>query len=289
MRLRCVFLALVSLSSSLSAQAATDIFLASLTQRDGRVVVGTPINITKRDGYDNQPSFTPDSRAVLYTSTREDAQSDIYRYDIASHATSRVTNTAESEYSATVMPGGTRFSVIRVEKDSAQRLWSVALDGSDPRLVVESLKPVGYHAWLDQNTLVMFVLGNPNALVYGDLRTMRMDTLARGIGRSLAKLPNAPGFSFTQTVDSAARVRISTGLGATAADVVSLPRRVQDLAWLSNGALLIGSGAKLMQWQRGDAQFTDVIDLASAGIADITRLAVSPDGQWLAFVAMPRP
>src|SRR5205085_5230181 len=115
-------------------------------------------------GYGNQPSFLPDSRAILYTSRREDGQSDIYRYDIGSAATTGVTTTPESEYSATVMPGGRRFSVIRVEKDSTQRLWSFALDGSDPRIVVESLKPVGYHAWLDATTLAMFVLGSPNAL-----------------------------------------------------------------------------------------------------------------------------
>ena len=32
--------------------------------------------------------------------------------------------------------GGTRFSVIRVERDSTQRLWSFALDGSDPQLML---------------------------------------------------------------------------------------------------------------------------------------------------------
>ena len=152
---------------------ATDIYLAPLSIRDdGRPVVGTPVNITNRPGYDNQPSFTPDSRAILFTSIREDGQSDIYRYDIASKAIARVTSTPESEYSATVMPGGQRFSVIRVEHDSTQRLWSFALDGSDPQLLVlAALKPVGYHAWIDPNNLALFVLGNPNALVHYDLRS----------------------------------------------------------------------------------------------------------------------
>jgi dipeptidyl aminopeptidase/acylaminoacyl peptidase len=289
MLIRRSMMALLGIAASLNAQAPTDVYLARLTVQNGRLSVGAPTNFTNRPGYDNQPSFTPDSRAVLYTSTREDAQSDIYRYDIAAKTIRRVTNTAESEYSATVMPGAKRFSVIRVERDSAQRLWSFALDGSDPQLVIESLKPVGYHVWLDANTLAMFVLGSPNALVFGDLRTKKMDTLARGIGRSLAKLPNAAGFSFTQTVDSAPRVRSMTGPGATPVDVVSLPRRVQDLAWLPNGSLLVGSGAKLMMWQQGASAFSELVDLTSVGITDITRLTVSPDGQWLAFVAVPRP
>ena len=33
----------------------TDIWLADLTLRDGRVSLGTPVNVTARAGYDNQP------------------------------------------------------------------------------------------------------------------------------------------------------------------------------------------------------------------------------------------
>src|SRR5204862_4083906 len=100
------------------------IYLAHVTNTGGVVKVETPVNITNRTGYDNQPSFTTDGRAILYTSTREDAQADIYRYDIASKSITRLTKTApESEYSAIVMPRGDRFSVIGVEKDSTLRIW----------------------------------------------------------------------------------------------------------------------------------------------------------------------
>src|SRR5690349_23137595 len=100
---------------------STDIYLLPLQVTGMGIHVGTPVNITNRPGYDNQPSFTPDSRAILFTSVRADAQSDIYRYDMAMKATTRVTSTPESEYSATVYGDGTRFSVIRVERDSTQR------------------------------------------------------------------------------------------------------------------------------------------------------------------------
>src|SRR5690349_17822283 len=81
---------------------STDIYLAPLRQQGGRWLVGAPVNITNRPGYDNQPSFTPDSRSVLFTSVRGDGQADIYRYDRRTRSTSRLTNTPESEYSATV-------------------------------------------------------------------------------------------------------------------------------------------------------------------------------------------
>ncbi|HEY4129976.1 MAG TPA: hypothetical protein VGM50_05140, partial [Gemmatimonadaceae bacterium] len=191
--------AMVALSARANAQAApsTDIFLAPLTITAAAITVGTPTNVTNRPGYDNQPTFTPDSRAILFTSTHDEAQSDIYRYTLATKAIARVTSTPESEYSATIMPGGQRFSVIRVEHDSAQRLWSFAMDGSDPRLLVPTVKPVGYHAWIDPDNLALFVLGNPNALVHYDLRSGHADTLARNIGRSLAPTIGGGGFSFT--------------------------------------------------------------------------------------------
>ena len=176
-------LVLLAAASTLGAQApATDIFLAPLTVQRGRPVVGAAVNITNLPGYDNQPSFTPDSRSILFTSNRDGPQTDIYRYDLASKSTTRVTTTTESEYSPTAMPGGRRFSVIRVEKDSAQRLCSFTLDGTDPQVILPALKPVGYHAWLDDDHLALFVLGSPNALVYASVKSGKADTLARGRG-----------------------------------------------------------------------------------------------------------
>ncbi len=276
--------------SRVEAQAppSTDIYLAPLSKVGGRAVVGTPVNITNRPGYDNQPSFTPDNRAILFTSVRDDGQSDIYRYDIATHATSRVTSTPESEYSATVMPGGRRFSVIRVERDSTQRLWSFAMNGSDPKLVLRALSPVGYHVWIDASTLALFVLGRPNALVHADVRSGRADTLARNIGRSLLRLPNRSGFSYVKIGDSGSVLATMDWPSRVTHDLVALPRRVQDVAWLAANVAVVGSGTRLLSWRRGQTGWTTLADLGANGLTDITRLAVSPNGRWIAIVAVPR-
>src|SRR5262245_14998284 len=281
-------LVLLAAASTLGAQAPADIFLAPLTMQGGRPVVGAAVNITNVPGYDNQPSFTPDSRSILFTSNRDGrGQTDICGDGVGGKSRSRVTTTTESEYSATVMPGSRRFSVIRVEKDSTQRLWSFTLAGTDPQVILPALKPVGYHAWLDDDHLALFVLGSPNVLVYASVKSGKADTLVRGIGRSLARMPTSPGFSFTQLVDSAQRVRTLTGPGATPRDVVSLPRGSQDLTWMPDGTLLTGSGNKVLSWQSGAIAWATAGDLA--GLREITRLAVSPDGKWLAIVAMPSP
>jgi len=267
---------------------STDIFLAPLDIERGVPVIGAPVNITSRQGYDNQPSFTPDGSAILFTSIHEDGQSDIYRYDLVSKQIARVTATPESEYSATVMHGGKRFSVIRVEKDSTQRLWSFALDGSDPRLVLENAKPVGYHAWIDADNLALFVLGSPNALVHADVRSGTSDTLARAIGRSLHALPKGSGFSFLQRSDSAWALTLMSWPSRESRTVGTLPPGGEDVAWLAADVVIASSGSKIFYRRTGSSSWSVAADLAAAGLANVTRMSVSPDGRWLAIVAIPK-
>ncbi len=131
------------------AQTGSDILLAPVKIQKGRITVGKPVNITNRPGYDNQPSFTPDGRAVLFTSLREDKQADTYRYDLKTGRAERLTKTSESEFSAVSAPGGKTFFTVRVEADQTQRLWQFQADGSSPKLVLDAIKPVGYFAFAD--------------------------------------------------------------------------------------------------------------------------------------------
>lgn len=299
----CIAAALaLSLSSVLFAQRATppgtDIFLASVRVGNGTPVLGAPVNITQRPGYDNQPSFTPDSREILFTSVREDAQADIYRYELASKRTTRITSTPESEYSATVYGDGTRFSVIRVERDSAQRLWSFRLDGSDPRLVFTDIKPVGYHAWVDSTTVAMFLLGSPNALVLADTGSGQPDTLARDIGRSLVPLPNGNGFSFVQRGRDSSWVLTAVDVRGSGRDrhtmvlpLTRMPPGADYITWVEPAVAIAGAGTRLMLWRGSgkNPQWTELADLARYGLRRISRLTLSPNRAWLAIVAEPGP
>ena len=83
-------LLLGTLTATTAAQSATDIYLGTLTFIDGRSRIDELRNITNRNGYDNQPSFSADGRGVLYTSIR-DGQADTYYYDIAGATIRRVT------------------------------------------------------------------------------------------------------------------------------------------------------------------------------------------------------
>ncbi|MDT7604642.1 MAG: hypothetical protein QOF61_2639, partial [Acidobacteriota bacterium] len=176
----------------------TDIFVVELKSEGGKLVFGQPANITRRVGYDNQPSFLPDGQTLLFTSQREGDQTDIYRYDLRTRATTQLTSTPESEYSPTLMPGGKFFSVVRVEADKTQRLWKFPLAGGAASLVLDNVKPVGYHLWLDARTLALFVLGDektkqPNTLQLASLAKDRptaieVSTEHVNVGRSLQRV-----------------------------------------------------------------------------------------------------
>jgi hypothetical protein len=269
------------------AQAATDLFLVSFHETAGRIVVDGVTRLTDRDGYDNQPHFLTDGEAVLYTSIDAAGQADIHRIDLTTLRATRVTNSApESEYSATPMPGGARFSAIRVEADSAQRLWSFRLDGTDARPVIEGLRPIGYHAWVDSTLVVVFVLGDPATLRLVDPARGEASTLARDIGRAIQRIPGRRAVSFVQREgDAPGRIMsYDVGTGAVAPLINELEGNEYH-AWTPSGVLVSARGATLVQWTPGDESWRDVADLASYGIGAISRLAVSPRGGRMVVVS----
>ena len=287
---RLALVACATVTTPLAAQGppGSDIFVASLAIRDGRAVLGQPVNVTERAGYDNQPFFLPDGSAIYYTSYRN-GQADVYRYDLATGKHTQLTDTPESEYSPTPMPEGRRFSVVRVEADSTQRLWTFALDGSDARLLIPSVAPVGYHAWLTQDVVALFVLGTPNTLQIVHLSAGRPDTIAENVGRSLVRVPGSSQISFVQ--------RTADGEGwVTRQDTASTVHRIVRLpgddyfASTPDGTLFSANGSSIY-WYRPelDESWVEIADFSAAAIGGITRIAVSPRGDRIAFVAADPP
>ncbi|MDH3495157.1 MAG: hypothetical protein OER21_00125 [Gemmatimonadota bacterium] len=272
------------LPSAAAAQVpGTDIYLVPLRVDGHRARLGTPTNVTARPGYDNQPFFLPDGSGFLYTSIRDDGQADIYRYDLATGTVTRLTETPESEYSPTPIPEQTAFSVVRVERDSTQRLWAFELDGSHPRLLLANVAPVGYHAWTTGGAVALFVLGTPPTLhvAYPDSGESRV--VAEDIGRVLVGSADDPRLLFTVREGEGFAVHMLDLDGDYTARLVDTPGR-DFFAWWQ-GVLFASDGTRLLTRHPGeDSTWMDAGDLAPYGVREITRLAVSPDGRWLAVV-----
>ena len=280
-------LCVVMSADNARAQGGTDIFVASLQQTGRSVTMGAPVNVTKRAGYDNQPSFTPDGSSLLYTSIGDDGQASTWTVRLSGGTPTRLTNTALGVFSPTVMPDGKSFSVIRVEADSTQRPWKFPVGGGEPSLVLEGIKPVGYHAWVNPRTLALFILGNPATLQVADLATGTATIVASNIGRALVKVPHHEAVNFVQIEDSAQWLAEYDLAKKSTRRLGRLPEGADYVAWTPRGALLTASGSKLYRWN--DGAWAVVADLASAGVRNISRLAVNPAGDQLAFVAADAP
>lgn len=264
---------------------STDIFVADLSIGGVEMKLGEARRVTTWEGYDNQPSFTPDGRAILYTSIRADAQADIYRYNFSDGSTARLTETAEAEYSPTVTPDGKFVSVVRVERDSTQRLWKFPLAGGEAVLVLEKFKPVGYHAWADERTLALFILGRPATLQVVDARTGEYGVIATNVGRSLARVPRTQKVSYVHKLGAEEWLikEYDTRTHAKRTLTKTLSGS-EDYAWTPDGALLMARDSKLYAWRPG-GDWKELADFAAAGLKSITRIAVSPSGDRVALVA----
>jgi Peptidase family M28 len=298
----CVPIALAEAQTPLPAPAAgtpnTDIFLSRITMRDGALTVQPPLNLTRRDGYDNQPSFDAAGRAIFYTrrapnallrDSVRDVQTDIWRYALDGSTHGPVAITAESEYSPQITADGSAITVVRVERDSAQHLWRFPLsaDGKPERLVGR-VKPVGYYAWVGSQ-VVMFVLGSPATLQLMDTVSGQLDTIARDIGRGVKRVPGTSRVSFVQKAGAQWYIdELDLGTKLVKRLIATLPTQ-EEYAWVDSTTMVAASGTTLRTWTRGTSEWTIAADLSFAPLTNISRVTTDPTGNWLAFVAVPTP
>jgi hypothetical protein len=276
-----------SAPAAAAAVPSTDIYLYRLSR--GFIPFRSRlVNITNRPGYDNQPAF--DGSAILYTSIRG-GQADIYRFE--NGRSTAVTSTPESEYSPAVSPDGKSITVVRVERDSTQRLWRFPNDSSAPSVVLRDIKPVGYFAWLDSTTLALFVLGNPNTLQIADTRTGTGRVVTTNIGRSLQRVPGGRRASFVhrvgdkwvlKTVNPEARADGSWDIET----IATLPDSADYVIWKSPTELYTAAGSRIFRMRRPGTRWEPIADFSGSGLRHISRLALHPNGGELALVAEDR-
>lgn len=285
MRTRVAAAMLALTGATAGAQAGTDIFLVPLTRAAGAYqTAGEARNITARAGYDNQPHFEPDRESLLFTSGR-DGDTDIYRYDILTGRTEQLTETSENEYSPTVTPDRRGFSVIRGTQQFLERFDR---SGKNPTVILPGIIPVGYHAWVDEENVVLFVLGEPNTLRHARVRTGLADTVFESPGRSLQPIPGRRAVSAVQRRGNDEFWVVAYELDSR--EIRPIVRAVsgsaeRDHAWTPDGVLLMTAGNAVYQFDpRRDTDWRPLATFGAPGMMKLTRLAVSPDGQWLALV-----
>lgn len=267
-----------------AAPPSTDIYLLRLKPGGWGQEVDSLINITDREGYDNQPYFVEDGSAIIYTSQRGD-QTDIYRYDIGSGATSQLTSTSESEYSPTPMPDGSGFSTIQAEADGTQRLWGFPWGGGKPSLLLPDVAPVGYHTWATDDTLALFVLGEHFTLQLASLESGTARVVAEDIGRGMRPMPDGAGVIYIHKgTNDDWRVRVLDLSSEESRDWSETPVGSEDLEWLPDGRLLMAEDSSLLVREESDILWGELVSLLEYNVSGITRVAAASTGTSIAVV-----
>jgi hypothetical protein len=270
----------------------TDIFLMDCSYKNGKFDLGKPENITRRKGYENQPYFSPDGHSLYFVVYSGNA--DVFQYDYKEKTFSRKTNTPEDEYSPMLMPDTSRFSVVRVEKDSTQRLWSFPVIGGTPNVMFPQIKGIGYYEWIyndgskrvKSNQIALYILGNPNTLQLYNLSNNKADTLTSNPGRGFHQTGNTIIYSVLKQGAAAGLIQYDLTTGKKSPLKVSLPDSVEDFAVTPSGVLLAADKGRLLKYDpKIDSDWFLVKDFKGTELSNFYRIAVSPDGKRIALVS----
>jgi hypothetical protein len=285
----------------------TDIYLVPISGGLSSLKGAKPTPVSTGSGYDNQPNFSPDGSRILFAANRDGKQIDIYAFDRNGARVTQLTQTPENENSPTFVPASAgpagSFGVVQSEFDkngnrptpAIQRLWRFNADGKSPSLILPNIDPVGYHAWIDNDRMVLFVLGGqgkPATLQIASVKTGKGEVVADGPGRSLHRIP---GTSFASFVQRDGDVYWVKQLDVTSKKIDPLVKAVagsadRDMAWMPDGkTMIMSAGTKIFSWTRGAADWVEVFDAAAHQLGTVSRIAVSPKGDALAIVVAEPP
>ena len=279
-----IFLIIILLISSfVKSQTDTEIYLFDLIQNDSVYTIDNPINISSNEGYDNQPSFLNDGSGILFSSTRFD-QTDIVLYNLENKTKTWLTNTLGSEYSPLQTPNKKYFSAIYLDNDDTQLLWKYTFRRKKPKVLIENLT-VGYHAWVNKNIIVSFVLGDPATLEVSNLKYKIKYPIDKNIGRSIHKIPGSELISFISLEHEDPEIYSINPLNSEKEFLADALEDSQDMAWTTDHTIIMGSGDKLFKLKVGvDKTWVEFASLKPFNLTGVTRIAVSPSGDKIAIV-----
>lgn len=285
-------LVIISLSLLIGFQVyaqedGTDIYLFNFSIDQDQFSLSNGRNITNSPGYDNQPYFLPDGESLLYASDDGFGQTDIYRYNVKAGSERRLTFTPNSEFSPTITPDGKFYSCIILERDGRQLLWKYPLQGAVPSKVINE-NPVGYHCWVNEHKVGVFIVGEPNKLKLVDTSTKKVQDIANYPGVTLGMIPKSNGtMTYVDLSDKAnwKIMQLNTASGEKSELIKTVSKEAQYFTWTPSKILIMGDGKRLYKFDPDhDEDWVEMANLNDYGIKEFTRLAVSPKGDLLAVV-----
>ena len=283
-------------SAGAQALVPVNLFVADVTYDGGSVHIGKPRKLTGDRGIASQPAFTPDGKAILYISRRDsvNAQSDVYRIDLASGAETRITSTAENENSPTVTPDG-NLMVIRWTPATLFREWGpwvYDMKGVPLRGVLPGPDTVGYYVRVDSARFAMVRPKSRTAVAIFDARNGSMtdyDWPVANLPPQLIRGENAISYTRTDSIGRNQIRRLDLRSLDTTSITATVPGRIIH-AWGSRGFLLMGKGNTIFTSRPSAREnWKPVASFTDPELQSVATYVVSPAGDKVILISPVKP
>jgi Fe-S cluster biosynthesis and repair protein YggX len=259
----------------------TELYMFTLLNNGEKISLKDPVYLSgfNPDGYNNQPYFINPGEIYITSNFYDKDFTDFMKLDIQNEEYYRITATDSiSEYSPTPRALSGYFSAVRVEKDGAtQSFWLYPNDHSNAgKRIFDNISNIGYHCWLSEKEIAMFLVSTPMKLAIGNLETGAVQPILDDIGRCFQQ--NADGdLLFVHKVSPELWYIKSYNVEDKTATIVTQTRPdSEDFALLSDGTIIMAEGSKIYSIKpERDAYWIELIDVADLDITDISRIAVS--------------
>jgi len=268
-----------------------DIFLFELSDTPAAMTITDGFNVTNREGYDNQPWFTPDSSSILYTANHKPDRTDVFEYIIKSKETKQVTDDSTQQYSPQVSPDNQKLSFVVDGEQANQSIWFTDRDGKNSQWLLKNMgerEPVGYYSWNHETDYILFW----SRYGFSMRLAHRTKPLSHYVtGDAVPATPHiVPGTNFFSFMHQQGNGEVwIKELNPETLAIRPLTLAVgtnRSYAWTPSGWIVMCDGSKLHRWSPDSDGWQLVADLDKHGMKNVTRVSVSPDGKKLAVVGL---
>lgn len=295
-----VVVALAALLSAAFVEAqilTTEVWLGRLRMGDV-LEISDLRNVSNDVGYDNQPAFFPDNATMVYTSEitgLADTGLGLHAFLVDLRTGNRTPLPGARGFSPTPAADGRNLMMLR-----EGGVWLHTLDGTVVRALTDT-KEAGYYARFDDRTYALFMNDKDRRIVIYDAKTKALDTRAVGANTAPYRIPRQNAVSFVaeepfprpEGMAEGDRKLLLRRLDMKSRQVTTLaaipfPTGGQHV-WTGRGTILIASGATIYEWSPAKPdEWKPVYRAEHPDLQGLSRIAISPNGEWIALVSAPR-
>jgi hypothetical protein len=273
-------LGLLIFSQGILAQSS-DLYLVDLLEVAGKYEIHHPRLLSgfNKNGYTNQPSFNGTYSLIATVGAEEEVlNTDIYQLDLRSKNITRITRTADREYSPTPSRQDNQWIncvIVEVNNADNQILWQYPLDRSGGgRPFLKDIKNVGYFCEMTDGWVAVFELGNPNKLSLVNRDTGEKKFISGNIGRCFQLLKNGQLVYVHKFSQDYWFLKKINPISFTSEIIKKTLPGSEDFTILRDDSILMGQAGKLYRLDPiGTNQWQEIANLEQNGIQNIKRLA----------------